>query len=95
MMQAAMVPNNSIRAYMILDDVELRHEGHAAQHNEHAVLPQQHASYKSIKIIAEWWILQGEPYRNGRTQAQNGTHVVSLDSKHYLLSTREKIVSQQ
>ena len=50
-MHAAIVPTNSIRAYMTLDDVELRHEGHAEQHKEQAVLPQQHASCKSIKIV--------------------------------------------
>lgn len=47
-MQATIVPTNSIRAYMILEDVEFLHEGHAEQHREHAALPQQQASYKKV-----------------------------------------------
>lgn len=42
--QAAIVLSNSMIAYMILVDVELRHDGQAEQHNEHAALPQQHAN---------------------------------------------------
>lgn len=42
--QAAIVPNSNIKAYIILVDVELRHDGQALQHNEQAALPQQQAS---------------------------------------------------
>lgn len=45
-MQAAMVPTNSIKAYIIREDVEFLHDGHAEQHKEQAVLPQQQANYK-------------------------------------------------
>lgn len=45
-MHAAMVPTSSITAYMSRAEVEERHEGHAEQQSPHAVLPQQHASYK-------------------------------------------------
>lgn len=37
-------PNNSIIAYINLVDVEFLHDGHAEQHNEHAVPVQQQAS---------------------------------------------------
>lgn len=43
-MHANIVPNNNIKAYIILVDVELRHDGQALQHNEHAALPQQQAN---------------------------------------------------
>lgn len=35
---------NSIPAYITLVVNELRVDGHAAQHSEHAVLPKQHAA---------------------------------------------------
>lgn len=41
---AAIVPNSSKSAYIIRVEVEFRHDGQALQHNEQAVLPQQHAS---------------------------------------------------
>ena len=40
-MHAATVEINNMRVYMRRDDVELVHDGHAEQHSEHAVLPQQ------------------------------------------------------
>lgn len=43
-MHAIIVPANNITAYIILVDVELRHDGQAVQQREHAALPQQHAS---------------------------------------------------
>lgn len=43
-MHAAIVPTNNIRAYIILEDVEFLHDGHAEQHKEQAVLPKQQAS---------------------------------------------------
>lgn len=42
--QATIVPINNIIAYIIRVEVEFRHDGHAAQHNEQAALPQHHAS---------------------------------------------------
>lgn len=36
-------PNNNMRAYMRRVDVEFLHDGHAEQHNEHAVPVQQQA----------------------------------------------------
>lgn len=41
-------PNNNIVAYIKRDDVELRHDGEALQHNEHAVPAQQQADYCKI-----------------------------------------------
>lgn len=43
-MQAVIVPTSNIKAYIIRDDVEFLQEGHAEQHSEQAVLPQQQAS---------------------------------------------------
>lgn len=40
----ATAPKSNMRAYIMRDDVEFLHDGHAAQHKEHAVLPQQQAS---------------------------------------------------
>lgn len=45
--QAAMVPRSSMRAYMILDEVEFLQEGQALQQREQAALPQQQASCKT------------------------------------------------
>lgn len=45
-MPAAMAPNNNIIAYINRVDVEFLHDGHAAQHNEHAVPVQQQANWK-------------------------------------------------
>lgn len=42
------VPTSNMMAYIILVEVEFRQEGHDAQHNEQAALPQHHASYKNI-----------------------------------------------
>lgn len=36
-MPALIAPNNNIIAYINRVDVEFRHDGHAEQHNEHAV----------------------------------------------------------
>ncbi len=38
------VPTINMIAYIIRVDVELRHDGQAAQHNEQAALPQHQAS---------------------------------------------------
>lgn len=57
-MHATTVESNSMRVYMRRDDVELEQDGHAEQHSEHAVLPQQQASYKSIQIKTEIILLQ-------------------------------------
>lgn len=43
-MQAAMVLNSSMTAYMIRVDVEFRQDGHAEQHRLQAADPQQHAN---------------------------------------------------
>jgi hypothetical protein len=40
-------PNNNINAYINRVEVELRHDGQAEQHSEHAVPVQQHASYNN------------------------------------------------
>jgi len=37
-------------AYIILAEVEFLHDGHAAQHNEQAAEPQQHARLPSERI---------------------------------------------
>lgn len=44
-MPETMAPTNNMRAYINRVDVELRHDGHAAQHNEQAVPVQQQANY--------------------------------------------------
>ena len=44
-MQATMVPNSSMIAYIILLDDEFLHDGHALQQRPQAALPQQQASY--------------------------------------------------
>ena len=49
-MHAVMVPNSNITAYMIRDEDEFLHEGHAWQHSPQAALPQQHASCNDEKI---------------------------------------------
>lgn len=50
-MHAATVEISNMSVYMRRDDVELVHDGHAEQHREHAVLPQQQASCKSNDMI--------------------------------------------
>jgi len=49
MMQATIVLINSSKAYMILDDVEFLHDGHALQHKEQAALPQQQANCAALQ----------------------------------------------
>lgn len=44
-----MAPNSNMMAYINRVDVEFRHEGHDAQHNEHAVPVQQQASCEEKK----------------------------------------------
>lgn len=44
-MPDTMAPINNINAYIKRDDVELRHDGHAEQHNEQAVPVQQQANF--------------------------------------------------
>lgn len=57
------VPTSNMMAYMILVEVEFRHEGHAAQHNEQAALPQHHASYKNtFKEFRIWLMLKTKVY---------------------------------
>lgn len=43
-MPDTMAPNNNINAYIKRVDVEFRHDGHEAQHNEQAVPVQQQAN---------------------------------------------------
>lgn len=50
-MQATIVPTSNISAYIIRVEVEFRQEGHDAQHNEQAVLPQHHASCKMVPLV--------------------------------------------
>ena len=54
-MQATMVPNNSMIAYIILLDDEFLHDGHALQQRPQAALPQQQANYikKGIRIYQQ------------------------------------------
>lgn len=44
MRHATTMPTNNINAYMMRVVVEFFDVGHAAQHNEHAALPQQQAT---------------------------------------------------
>lgn len=46
-MPEMIAPTSSIIAYINRVDVEFRHDGHAAQHNEQAVPVQQQASYNN------------------------------------------------
>lgn len=47
-MQATMVPNSNMMAYIILVDDEFLHDGHAWQQRPQAALPQQQASCKQF-----------------------------------------------
>lgn len=72
-MQETTVPTSNMMAYMILVEVEFRQEGQAAQHNEQAVLPQHHASYKntineSIMVDAKNKVMR-EIYLSSRTDS--------------------------
>jgi len=49
-MQATMVPNNSMIAYIILLDDEFLHDGHALQQRPQAALPQQQANWAALQI---------------------------------------------
>lgn len=50
MIQHTIVTSTSISAYIRREEVELVQDGHAEQHSEQAVLPQQHASCKDKDI---------------------------------------------
>ena len=43
------VPRNNMTPYINLVEVEFRHVGHDRQHNPHAAVPQQQASYEQKK----------------------------------------------
>ncbi len=51
--QATMVPNSSMIAYIILLDDEFLHDGHALQQRPQAALPQQQASYEKVIRISQ------------------------------------------
>lgn len=50
-MQAVIVPTSNMIAYIMRVEVELRHEGQAVQHNPHAALPQQQASWNQHPLL--------------------------------------------